>query len=135
MSDLEVFSTSGEDDSEGSLVDFIVNSEEGEEEEASETEVEDGVEDGVEDVDDVSEITRQYSEQVENEGIVTNALGLRRSMRVSKGRPPARYVDEEFVELMTEDVGSDIDKILSDDSYDGDDESEEFEVDGMEEDD
>jgi hypothetical protein len=39
-----------------------------------------------------------------------------------------RYVDDEYAVLMTEDVGSDIDKLSSDDSYDGDDESEEFDV-------
>ena len=124
MSDVEEYSDSGEGDSEGSLVNFIVDSSHDEEEE---DELE--IEDGEEDAEDVHEITQQYSDQLENEGIVTNPNGLRRSMRISKGRPPARYVDEEYVGLMTEDVGSDIDKLSSDDSYDGDDDSEEFQVD------
>jgi hypothetical protein len=94
--------------------------------EDAEVENEDGEE-------DVNEITQQYSPQLENEGIVTDASGLRRSMRVSKGRAPARYVDEEYVGLMTEDIGSDIDRLSSDDSYDGDD-SEEFEVEDEEDD-
>lgn len=132
MSDVEDYSVSGDDDSEGSLVDFIVDSSHDEMEiEDGEEEVED--EDCNEDVEDVNEITQQYSPQLENEGIVTDATGLRRSMRVSKGRAPARYVDEEYVGLMTEDIGSDIDRLSSDDSYDGD-ESEEFEVEDEEDD-
>lgn len=128
MSDVEEYSDSGEGDSEGSLVDFIVDSS-NEEEEEEELEIEDGDED----VEDVQEITQQYSETIESEGIVTNPSGLRRSTRVSKGRPPARYVDEEYVGLMTEDVGSDIEKLSSEDSYDAE-ESEEFEPDDEEED-
>lgn len=127
MSDVEDYSVSGDDDSAGSLVDFIVDSSHDEMEiEDAEVENEDGEE-------DVNEITQQYSPQLENEGIVTDASGLRRSMRVSKGRAPARYVDEEYVGLMTEDIGSDIDRLSSDDSYDGDD-SEEFEVEDEEDD-
>jgi hypothetical protein len=127
MSDVEEYSDSGEGDSEGSLVDFIVDSndeEEVEDEVDTEMEVENGDDNVDEDPDDVREITQQYSDRLENEGIVTDPSGVRRSMRVSKGRPPTRYVDED-----------DIEKLSSEDSYDADDDSEEFEVEDVEEDD
>lgn len=125
MSDVEEYSDSGADDSEGSLVDFIVDtSDEEDKEDDDEVEMDDGDEDEA----DVMEITQQYSESLAEQGIVTDHNGLRRSMRVSKGRPPARYVDEEYVGLMLDDIGSDIDRLSSDDSYDADDDSEEFKL-------
>ena len=123
-SDLDVIS-SDEDDSEGSLVDFIVNSSD-EEEEVDDDEHEDS--DVSEDIEDDEDIIQQYSSKMETEGIVTDQNGRRRSTRISKGRPPCRYVDENYRELLLEDVGSDIDHLVDEDSYVADDESEEFQL-------
>ena len=135
MSDVEDYSTSGEDDSQGSLVDFIVDDDEisevdGEEESGSDDEEEEKSseeEDG--------EIVCQYHPSMEQVGIVTNPQGLRRSTRRNKGCPPSYYVDEDMAALMTEDVGSDIEMLLShgDDSGGEDDSSEEFEMEVEEE--
>ena len=129
MSDADDFSNSYEDDdSEGSLVDFIV----GDDEEVEEVE-DDGMEvemneDGDEE-EDVEEITKQYTPSLENQGIVLNSQGLRRSTRVTKGKPPVKYVDDEYLNLMTEDIGSDLDKLSSDsDEEESGEEDEDFEL-------
>ena len=52
-------------------------------------------------------IIKQYTPQMETEGsIETN--GRRVSSRATKGRPPTRYVDENFVEFMLDDVEVDL---------------------------
>lgn len=52
-------------------------------------------------------ILKQYTPQMETEGsIETN--GRRVSTRANKGRPPTRYVDENFVEFMLDDVEVDL---------------------------
>jgi hypothetical protein len=132
MSDLDDFSNSGEDDSEGSLVDFIVGDEElDEEEEGGGMDVETN-DDGEEE--DVEEITNQYNPTLETHGIVLNSQGLRRSTRVTKGKPPVKYVDDEYLQLMTDDIGSDLDKLSSDeDEEGGSDEDEDFELENEEE--
>jgi hypothetical protein len=136
-SDIEDFSESGDDDSEGSLVDFIVPDNEvemevggegGEEDEEVEedNEVEMEVENEEE---DEEEIKRQYNPSLESQGIVTNSAGLRRSTRANKGRPPVKYIDDEYLQLMTDDVGSDIDKLSSsEEEEDEEDEDEDFEL-------
>lgn len=129
MSDADDFSNSYEDDdSEGSLVDFIVgDDEEVEEVEEDDMEVEMN-EDGDEE-EDVEEITKQYTPSLENQGIVLNSQGLRRSTRVTKGKPPVKYVDDEYLNLMTEDIGSDLDKLSSDsDEEESGEEDEDFEL-------
>lgn len=133
MSDIEDFEDSGEGDSEGSLVDFIVADDSGDEcEDSGDSDVDVNSE---EDPDDVAEIAQQYSNKMEVEGIVVTPHGVRRSMRASKGRPPARYVDEDYVGLMTEDVGSDIEKLSSseDEAYDADSEEYKMELEDEEE--
>lgn len=130
MSDVEDYSTSGEDDSQGSLVDFIVD-----DDEVSEVDGEESLDDEEEEEENSEEadgeIVGQYHPSMEQVGIVTNPQGLRRSTRRNKGCPPSYYVDEDMAALMTEDVGSDIDMLLAqaDESEDEDDSSdEEFEM-------
>ena len=149
MSDSESRCTSPENsDSEGSLVDFIVHDEdvidddedefsaeeeeefsaeekEEEEAEAEEKEEEKGVEAEAEAEVEMevectgdSMVASQYNQSMENEGLVTTATGVRRSMRKSKA--PVRYVDEDYVGLMVEDVDSNAEWSSSD----GDDDSE-----------
>jgi hypothetical protein len=125
-SDIEDFSESGDDDSEGSLVDFIVPDNEVEvcdEEEEEEGEVEVETEE-----DDEEEIKRQYNPSLESQGIVTNSAGLRRSTRANKGRPPVKYIDDEYLQLMTDDVGSDIDKLSSSEEEEEEEEDEDFQL-------
>jgi hypothetical protein len=135
MNDEDDFSNScDDDDSEGSLVDFIVDDDEEEEEEEDDMGEDnasyDGDEDGDE-VEDVAEITQQYNPSLESHGIVLNSEGLRRSSRLTKGKPPVKYVDEDYLQLMTEDIGSDLDKMSSesDEEEELDDEEDgEFEI-------
>ena len=125
-SDIEDFSESGDDDSEGSLVDFIVPDNEVEvcdEEEEEEGEVEVETEE-----DEEEEIKRQYNPSLESQGIVTNSAGLRRSTRANKGRPPVKYIDDEYLQLMTDDVGSDIDKLSSSEEEEEEEEDEDFQL-------
>lgn len=49
------------------------------------------------------EIQQQYTADMEGLGLVM-AGGVRRSSRINKGRPPDRYVDSEYCELMLEDT-------------------------------
>jgi hypothetical protein len=124
-SDVEDFSESGDDDSEGSLVDFIVADNEVEVEARGDEEDEEE-EGGVENVEeDEEEIKRQYDPSLESQGIVTNSAGLRRSTRTNKGRPPVKYIDDEYLQLMTDDVGSDIDKLSSEEEEEEEDEEDE----------
>ena len=125
-SDVEDFSESGDGDSEGSLVDFIVPDNDVDVEEEDDDDVED-YEMEVEE-DDMEEIKRQYTPTLESQGIVTNAAGLRRSTRTNKGRPPVKYIDDEYLQLMTDDVGSDIDKLSSSDEEEDEEEDEDFEL-------
>ena len=55
-------------------------------------------------VDEDDTVRCQYSTHMEAEGSILTSGGVRRSMRNSKGRAPTRYVDEEYVDLMTGDV-------------------------------
>ncbi len=91
--------------------------EEKEEEKGAEAEAEAEVEMEVECTGD-SMVASQYNQSMENEGLVTTATGVRRSMRKSKA--PVRYVDEDYVGLMVEDVDSNAEWSSSD----GDDDSE-----------
>lgn len=122
MSDVEEYSISGEDDSEGSLVDFIVDDDEEEEVPDEESECEEVYETSSED----DEIKGQYNPDMEAVGIVTNVDGLRRSTRRNKGCPPSFYVDDDMAALMTEDIGSDIDRLASESGEEEEDESEEY---------
>ena len=50
---------------------------------------------------------------------------------MTKGKPPVKYVDEDYLQLMTEDIGSDLDKMSSesDEEEELDDEEDgEFEI-------
>lgn len=139
-SDVEDFSESGDDDSEGSLVDFIVpdnevemevgGEEDEEEEDEEEVEEDNEVEMEVEnEEEDEEEIKRQYNPSLESQGIVTNSAGLRRSTRANKGRPPVKYIDDEYLQLMTDDVGSDIEKLSSsEEEEEEEEEDEDFEL-------
>jgi len=118
MSDVEEYSFSGDDDSEGSLVDFIVDDDD-------EIEVEDDEMEEEDESDGDDEIKGQYKPDMETIGIVTNVDGLRRSTRRNKGCPPSFYVDEDMAALMTEDIGSDIDRLSSDSDESEESESEE----------
>jgi hypothetical protein len=126
MSDLESCTTSVDSDTEGSLADFIVHDED-EEEDDEEFENE-GVDDASTDngsalqpeekeseeesegkeEDDEADVRAQYTETMEQEGLITTENGLRRSARINKGRAPVRYVDEDYIGLMTSDVDSDV---------------------------
>ena len=139
MSDLESCTTSVDSESEGSLVDFIEHDDDeagGDEDfvdEAATSEVQSGSgsdeESGSEDesvpgekpltrdmiMDDDVEVCAQYSPAMEQEGLITTSCGLRRSARVYKGRAPVRYVDEDYVGLMTSDVDSNVEWSSDDD--------------------
>ena len=128
-SDVEDFSESGDDDSEGSLVDFIVPDNEVDMEGGGEDEEEEEGENEMEVEDDEEEIKRQYDPSLESQGIVINSAGLRRSTRANKGRPPVKYIDDEYLQLMTDDVGSDIEKLSSsDEEEEEEEEDEDFEL-------
>lgn len=125
-------SSDGEDDSEGSLADFIEHdSDEGNGEESYNDEEEGSEDDESEDdqvtrpgkrarrladEEDVEETTteedadeaikREYRPDMEMYGSVMTDTGVRRSMRTNKGRAPVRYVDDDYAELMLEDVAS-----------------------------
>ena len=126
MSDPEVYdeSTDCEDsedsDSTGSLAEFIVPDdeeevEEGHDEDDDDEEEDEKDEEGVPvavdeapmavliETDEEAEIRRQYTEDMERQGSILIG-GVRRSMRKTKGVAPSVYVDEHFVELMTEDT-------------------------------
>lgn len=121
-------SSSDSDDTEGSLADFIEHdSAEADddasyqESESSEAEVkvtskrlrcissseeeEEAEETTTQTEDDPDEaIRRQYSADMEQRGSVVTEGGVRRSMRITKGKAPTRYVDEDYAELMLEDI-------------------------------
>ena len=139
-------SSQGEDESEGSLADFIEHdSDEGDGEEsyeedehlqssarddesedeqvtraskrprthalagddADDDEKEEDVDETTTEEDPDEAIKRQYRPEMETTcGSVITDTGVRRSMRSNKGRAPVRYVDEDYAELMLEDVGS-----------------------------
>jgi hypothetical protein len=105
------------DDTEGSLADFIEHdSAEAEQTDASYTASSDDEslsaagdaepEQCSETDDDPDEcIKRQYSNNMEHAcGSVITPAGVRRSMRANKGKAPTRYVDEDYAELMLEDM-------------------------------
>ena len=123
--------SSADDESEGSLADFIEHdsaelddddasyreSEEEEDEDAvrkkrarvmdeeeseSDTEEEEDATVTEEDPDDA--IRQQYSTEMEQRGSVLIDGGVRRSMRSNKGKAPQRYVDEDYADLMLEDI-------------------------------
>ena len=138
-SDVEDFSESGDDDSEGSLVDFIVpdnevemevggEGDEDDEDEGEDYDEEDNAMEVENEEEDEEEIKRQYDPSLESQGIVTNSAGLRRSTRANKGRPPVKYIDDEYLQLMTDDVGSDIDKLSSSSEEEEEEEDEDFEL-------
>lgn len=79
-------------------------------------------------------IKRQYTTEMETAcGSVITSTGVRRSMRSNKGRAPIRYVDEDYVELMLEDVDSEDREALACEITD--DEEEEEHTGGEEEED
>ncbi len=164
MTDVESgCTTSDENESEGSLVDFIVHDEEStdddgdfdpmdyEESDGEIMEEDGGVEEDAGGEDDAGEedaggedaeeddaeeegqvplvatpgddemVRAQYTGNMEHEGSVFTSTGIRRSMRTSKGRAPLRYVDDDYVGLMTEDVDSDINWSSQEDSGEEDD--------------
>jgi len=105
--------TSMDDDTEGSLADFIEHdSNEPGEEDASYTQSEDasGSDSGsademtLTDEDPDEAIRRQYTAEMEMRGSILTDTGVRRSMRTTKGKAPVRYVDEDYAELMLEDI-------------------------------
>lgn len=115
--DSEKVTSSVEDESEGSLADFIEHDsaeldaqDDGSYEQesgaaASSHDEEDGEDDTVateEDPDDA--IRAQYTADLEQCGSIVNDQGVRRSARANKGKAPTRYVDEEYAELMLEDL-------------------------------
>lgn len=122
-------SSSASDDTEGSLADFIEHdsaeleddesytesSEEGEvscskrprlrgdeSDEEDEGDEDEATTQTEEDPDDA--IRRQYSPEMEQRGSVVTETGVRRSMRSTKGKAPQRYVDEDYADLMLEDI-------------------------------
>lgn len=131
-------SSDDEDDSEGSLADFIEHdSDEGNGDESYDNDSNETGEDESEDQQvtrqakrarliadeenedegDVEETTteedadevikRQYRPEMETMcGSIITDTGVRRSMRSNKGRAPVRYVDDDYAELMLEDVAS-----------------------------
>jgi len=116
-------SRSEDEDSVGSLIDFIVDDDEDEEEEEDEEEDEYDFGDGgmvVEEPDDVgedgavvTEIRQQYQTSMEEEGIVKNERGLFRSRRSTQGKPPDRYVSENHSTMLLDDVGSEVEFVFS----------------------
>ena len=122
-SDVKPIVTSEESESEGSLAEFIVHDSDEEGDDVDDTfvcstnvdsddetrpsvcEEEVCEEDGeVETKDEDEVVAMQYTEDMEVEGSVVNELGVRRSMRSNKGKVPTRYVDEEYCNLMMDDV-------------------------------
>jgi hypothetical protein len=123
----ECVETSSDNESEGSLAEFIehdsaehdaVQDDESYEAEcctetgggdSAEEEEEQGAEDDVvvpeEDPD--AAIRAQYTPDMEQCGSVVNEAGVRRSTRTTKGKAPQRYVDEDYAELMLEDLTAD----------------------------
>lgn len=110
---------SREDDTEGSLADFIEHdSAEADNTDASYTASSDdeSVSANAEaeeqssetDDDDPDEcIKQQYKDDMEHAcGSVITPAGVRRSMRANKGKAPTRYVDEDYAELMLEDMSA-----------------------------
>jgi hypothetical protein len=138
-----------EDDTEGSLVDFIEHDsaeqeDEGsyheddseEEEDSDATSATEPPEEAAEEEEDSDEvIKRQYNEEMErSHGSVVTQEGVRRSMRSTKGRAPVRYVDEDYVELMFEDTTPDeIAALVNSDSTDEEEEEAHVEEDEEEE--
>jgi len=53
---------------------------------------------------ELNEIQQQYTPAMEGLGLVVANDGIRRSSRTNKGRPPNRYVDNDYCELMLEDT-------------------------------
>jgi hypothetical protein len=111
--------SSSNEDTEGSLADFIEHDsdeldaaqedesyeqdeehEEEEEEEGTDTEQKDP--DTEEDPD--AAIRALYTPDMEQLGSVITVEGVRRSTRATKGKAPTRYVDEEYADLMLEDL-------------------------------
>lgn len=112
---------SEETGSEGSLADFIEHdsdeldaaqgdesyneddAENDEDEDDADDDAEQKEEDETEEDPDVA-ISAQYTTEMERLGTVITQEGVRRSTRSTKGRAPTRYVDEEYAELMLEDL-------------------------------
>ena len=87
---------SSDESDAGSLEDFIVNSD------SEDSEVEHTGEHEADSLD------------VDERNIIESSVitcGVRRSTRSSRGRAPDRYVDDQYIRLMTEDIGSDKDKL------------------------
>ena len=83
---------SSDESDAGSLEDFIVESD-------SEADS-----DGIMEEDDAEEV------EVDASNIIQSSVfagGVRRSTRSNRGRAPDRYMDDQYVRLMTEDIGSD----------------------------
>ena len=81
--------------------------------------------------DEEAEIRRQYTADMERQGSVLIG-GVRRSMRQTKGIAPKVYMDENFVELMTEDTTAEEIQRLAEES-ETDDEGDEEESESEEE--
>ena len=79
--------------------------------EADDDEADGDVEDDDTEDDGDAFVRRQYSEACESNGLVVLESGVRRSMRAAKGQAPIRYVDEDYLALMREDV--DLDALCS----------------------
>lgn len=110
--------SSSTEDTEGSLADFIEHDsdeldaaqedesyeqdEEQEDEDEEETDTEQKDQDTEEDPD--AAIQALYTPDMEQLGSVITAEGVRRSTRATKGKAPTRYVDEEYADLMLEDL-------------------------------
>src|SRR3989344_4759497 len=140
--DNESVATSVEDESEGSLAEFIDHDsdeivaeddefkeqeqeQDGPEEEDEDEEAEDSNETsecasecGTEEKEETEdkEVIEQYNSDTERHGL-RYEKGVRRSMRVNKGKAPVRYMDENFVCLMLSDVSCD--EIYSNDDDEG----------------
>ena len=113
--------SSGDNDTEGSLADFIEHDsderdaaqedesyeqdEEQDEDDEDETDAEaKGEEEEEEEEDPDAAIKAQYTPDMEQLGSVITVEGVRRSTRATKGKAPTRYVDEEYADLMLEDL-------------------------------
>lgn len=110
--------SSSNEDTEGSLADFIEHDsdeldaaqedesyeqdEEQDEDEEEGTDTEQKDQETEEDPD--AAIRALYTPDMEQLGSVITAEGVRRSTRATKGKAPTRYVDEEYADLMLEDL-------------------------------
>ena len=107
MSYIDTDSQSSDEESIGSLVDFIV---EDTDEELSDFE---------ETLDEESNSDIDISHVDTSLGTCEDESGIRRSTRTYKGVAPERYVDENYVDLMIEDDIEGVLLVLSDEVADG----------------